>query len=179
MSKLGLTEREFSSGLEHAETRVSHISTKSYYSEDGGVVVNEKGKENMRAASAVGSIKTQEGSVWLEQGRRGRNDLPGGGIPFAGYDPQGLSHARFRAPSTVASERSWGAAASTGSSFRSPQTGFTKSGFAKIKVNLPQLTWRMNTENKIRGAESLVQATRSQVFLMMSRPSAKVNIGQW
>jgi len=140
--------------------------------------VGEKSKENMRANSAGGSANTREGSVWLEQGRRGRRNFTAVGIPFTGYDPQGLSHARFRAPSTTASEQSWGAAASTGSSLRSSQAGVKKSGFAKIRVKFPQLTVLINTDIRSREAENLVQTCQSQVFLMMSRPPAKANTGQ-
>ncbi|KAI9879415.1 MAG: hypothetical protein M1830_008546 [Pleopsidium flavum] len=132
-AKFGLTERNLKSGQENTMPYVKQKSTKSDFSEDGGVIVSEKSKENMRTNSAGGSANIRDGSVWLEQGRRGRSNFTGVGIPFTGYDSQGLSHARFRAPSTAASEQSWGAAASTGSSLRSSKLGFSKSGFAKVR----------------------------------------------
>lgn len=101
--------------------------------------MSEHGKENHRSDSFQASATTREGSVWLEQSRRGRSNFGGVGVPFTGYDSQGLGHARFWAPSTTGSEQSWGAVASTGSSFRSSPVELTKSGFAKVRVSLLRL----------------------------------------
>lgn len=119
----------------HAEAGVRRTFTASGTSEDGAIETSERDKENLRSDSAT----TRDGSVWLEQSRRGRSSFGGVGIPFTGYDSQGLAHARFRAPSTAASEQSWGAVASTGSSFRSFPVELTKSGFAKTRVSLLHL----------------------------------------
>ncbi len=148
-------------------------------SEDGGLASSGHGKENMRSDNTGASASAHEGSIWLEQGRKGWSDFSGVGIPFTGYDSQGLAHAQFRAPSTTASEQSWGAAASTGSSLRSSQIELTKSGFAKTRVITWKLTvTRLIADDRTRGARFHAQRQPNLVFSMTSLLSIGESTGQ-
>ena len=136
ISKLDLDDGPLEPGLENTAPSFRRSSTASGTSDARGVKSSDLGKENLRSESIGPSTTTHGGSVWLEQGRRGRSNYSGVGVPYTGYDSQGLAHSKFRAPSTTASEQSWGAVASTGSSLRSSQVELTKSGFAKTRVSV-------------------------------------------
>lgn len=59
------------------------------------------------------------GTVWISQNVQGKQRK---GTTFTGYDPSGVPHARYRAPSTVASD-----------SFDPPAS---RSGFARPNVSI-------------------------------------------
>ena len=71
-------------------------------------------KDNAWASSTKGNLDTIDGSVWIQQARKGVT-------AFTGYDSHGIAHSRLHAPSTAGSERS-------------VKPFAPRSNFAKVKV---------------------------------------------